>query len=35
MFFLPFLCFSVPDLALGNLKMLRRVCFCYVLQPAV
>ena len=34
-FFFPFLCSGIPDLALGNLKMLIRVCFCDVLQPAV
>ena len=34
MFFFPFLCSGIPDLALGILKMLIRVCFCDVLQPA-
>ena len=28
MFFFPFLCSGIPDLAVGNLKMLIRVCFC-------
>ena len=34
-FFLPFLCLcsGIPDLALGILKMLIRVCFRDVLQP--
>ena len=35
MFFFPFLCASIPDLALGILKMLIGVCFRDVLQPAV
>ena len=35
MFFFPFLCFGIPDLALGILKILIRVCFCDVLQPSV
>ena len=35
MFFLPFLCFAIPDLDLGILKMLIRVYFRDVLQPAV
>ena len=35
MFFFPFLCFGIPDLALGILKMLIHVCFLNVLQPAV
>ena len=35
MFFLPFLRFGIPDLALGILKMLIRVCVFDVLQPAV
>ena len=35
MFFLPFLCSGIPDLAIGILKMLIRVCFRDVLQPAV
>ena len=34
MFFFPFLCCGIPDLALGILKMLIRVCFRDVLQPA-
>ena len=34
MFFFPFLCFGIPDLALGILKLLIRVCFRDVLQPA-
>ena len=35
MFFqFPFLHSSIPDLALGILKMLIRVCFGDVLQPA-
>ena len=34
MFFFPFLCYGIPDLALGILKMLIRVCFRNVLQPA-
>ena len=35
MFFFPFLCSAIPDLDLGILKMLIRVCFRDVLQPAV
>ena len=35
MFFFPFLCSDIPDLALGILKMLICVCFRDVLQPAV
>ena len=35
MFSFPFLCSGIPDLALGILKMLIRVCFRNVLQPAV
>ena len=35
MFFFPFLCSVIPDLALGILKMLIRVCFRDVLQLAV
>ena len=35
MFLFPFLCSGIPDLALGKLKMLIRVCFRDVLQPAV
>ena len=35
MFFFPFLCSTIPDLDLGILKMLIRVCFRDVLQPAV
>ena len=34
-FLFPFLCFSITYLALGILKMLIRVCFRDVLQPAV
>ena len=34
LFFIPFLCSSIPDLALGILKMLIDVCFRDVLQPA-
>ena len=34
-FFLPFLCSYIPDLALGVLKMLIRICFRDVLPPAV
>ena len=33
-FFFQFLCYGIPDLALGILKMLIRVCFRDVLQPA-
>ena len=33
MFFFPFFFSGVPDLALGTLKMLIRVCFRDVLQP--
>ena len=32
MFFFPFLCSGIPDLALGILKMLLSVYFCDVLQ---
>ena len=35
MFFLSILCFAIPDLDLGILKMLIRVCFRDVLQPGV
>ena len=35
MFFFPFLCTAIPDLALGILKMLIRVWFRDVFQPAV
>ena len=35
MFFFTFLCSSIPDLALGILKMLICVCFRDVLQPTV
>ena len=35
MFFFPFLCSGISDLALGILKMLIRVCFRGVLQPTV
>ena len=35
MFSFPLLCSGIPDLALGILKMLIRVCLRYVLQPAV
>ena len=35
MFFLSFLCSAIPDLDLGILKILIRVCFRDVLQPAV
>ena len=35
MFFFPFVRCGIPDLALGILKMLIRVCFRDVLQPAV
>ena len=34
MFFFSFLCSGIPDFALGILKMLIRVCFRDVLQPA-
>ena len=34
-FFFVFLCFAIPDLDLGVLKMLTRVRFCDVLQPEV
>ena len=33
MFFFPFLCSGIPDLALGILKMLIGVCFRDGLQP--
>ena len=35
MFFSPFLCSGIPDLALGILKMLIRVSFRDVLHPTV
>ena len=35
MFFFPFFSSGIPDLALGILKMLIRVSFRDVLQPAV
>ena len=35
MFFFPFLCSAIPDLDLGTVNMLIRVCFRDVLQPAV
>ena len=35
MFFFPFLCSGIPELALGILSILTCVCFCDVLQPAV
>ena len=35
MFFFPFLRSGIPDLAFGILKMLIRICFRDVLQPAV
>ena len=35
MFFFPFLCSDIPDLALGILKMLIHLCFRDLLQPAV
>ena len=35
MFFFQFLCSGIPDLALGILKILIRVSFRDVLQPAV
>ena len=35
MLFSPFLCSAIPDLDLEILKMLIRVCFRDVLQPAV
>ena len=34
MFFFPFICSSIPGLALGILKMLTQVCFCDALQTA-
>ena len=34
MFFFSFLCFAIPGLNLGILKILIRVCFGDVLQPA-
>ena len=34
MFFFSILCCGIPDLALGILRMLIRVCFRDVLQPA-
>ena len=35
MFLFPFLCSGIPDLAVGILKRLIRVCSRDVLQPAV
>ena len=35
MFFFPFLCSGIPELALGILKLPIRVCFLGALQPAV
>ena len=35
MFFFPFLCSGIPDLILGILKILIRVCFRDASQPAV
>ena len=35
MFFFPFLCSGIPDLALGILKILIRVCFCDTFQPLI
>ena len=35
MFFFPFPCSDIPDLGLGILKMLIRVCFRDVLQKTV
>ena len=35
MFFFPFLCSAIPDLDLEIIKMVIRVCFREVLQPAV
>ena len=35
MFLFQFLCSGIPDLTLGILKMLIRVCFCDLLQPPV
>ena len=35
MFLFSFLCYGIPCLALGILKMLIRLCFRDVLQPAV
>ena len=35
MFFFQFLCSAIPDLDLGIIKMLIRVCFRDALQPAV
>ena len=35
MFFFSLLCSAIPDLDLGILKMLIRVCFRDVLQPEV
>ena len=35
MFFFSLLCSTIPDLDLGVLKMLIRVCFPDVLQPGV
>ena len=35
MFYFLLSCSGIPDLALGVLKILNRVCFCDVLQPEV
>ena len=35
MFFFLFLCSAIPDLDLGILKMIIRVCFQDMLQPGV
>ena len=35
MFFFPFLCFGIPDLPLGILRMLIHVCFRDLLQLTV
>ena len=35
MLFFPFLCSTIPDLDLGILKILIRLCFRDVLQPEV
>ena len=35
MFFFPFLCSAIPDIDLGILKLLIRVYFRDILQPAV
>ena len=34
MYFFPFMCFGIPGLTLGILKMVIRVCFRDALQPA-